>query len=360
MDDFPENSGYQINHRSSLKIFALRSLVFASICAGIIICVSLLWYVFWAFMLVFAGILLAIFLEALSRRLSGVTRIPYGWALGAVIVGLVGLGVLSGWLIGNTLAEQIGQLIKAVPDSLSELQSRLEDTSWGSWIVENTPKAGQAVSGRDVVSGVSGAASSVFQSLLGIVIMLFIGLYGASQPDLYVRGFMHLVPPNKQARAKEILENLGNVLRWWLLGQIFSMIVIGILTGLGLWLLGSKLPFALAMLAFVMEIIPNIGPMVAAAPAILLAFVHGPEQALYILLLYIVIQNVEGYLVIPLVQYHTVQLPPAVQIIAVLLLGMIGGFLGALIATPLAICIIILIQMLYVDNLNKVDLSPNA
>lgn len=340
----------------SLSNYALRSLIFISIATALISLVVLLWYASWVFMLIFSGAMLAIFLEAVSRGLSSLLRIPYGLGLVLVIIGLIAIIVTCGWLIGNTVSQQIGELIKAIPESLTKLQDQIEKTSWGSWLVYNAPKAGQGVSGSDVVSGVSTAAFGMLHTIVGIVVVLFIGLYGASQPDLYIRGFVNLIPSKNQQYAKDTLTKLGSVLQWWLIGQFFSMIIIGILTGLGLWLLGSPLPFALALLAFAMEIIPNIGPFIAAAPAILLAFMQGPQQAVYILIMYVVVQNIEGYLVIPLVQYRTARLPPAIQIIAVLLLSMMGGLLGAIIATPLAICVMVLIQLLYVENIKKDNL----
>ncbi len=128
------------------------------------------------------------------------------------------------------------------------------------------------------------------------------------------------------------------------------MAVNGILTALALWLLGVPLPFMLGLLTGLLNFIPNFGPILAGIPAVLLALSGGPNQAMYVVVLYVVIQNLEGFVLTPLVQRRTVSLPPAVIILSQVLLGVLAGTLGVLLATPLAASVLVLTRMLYVED----------
>jgi predicted PurR-regulated permease PerM len=124
----------------------------------------------------------------------------------------------------------------------------------------------------------------------------------------------------------------------------------GVLSGVALWLLGIPLAFLLGVLTGLLNFIPNIGPILAATPAVLLALTEGPTTALWVALLYVVLQNLEGFVLTPLVQQRTVALPAAVIILVQVLLGVLMGTLGVLLATPLAASVLVLVKMLYVED----------
>jgi predicted PurR-regulated permease PerM len=201
------------------------------------------------------------------------------------------------------------------------------------------------------MSQVTGLASRASGFLVGMVIVLFVGIYTALEPDLYQRGIVLLVPLEKRERAREVITAVGYNLRWWMLGQLFSMAVVGMLIGLGLWWLGVPLALTLGLLAGAAELVPNVGPVVAAAPGVMVALANDGKFAIYVIVLYVVVQFVESYLLMPLVQRSVVWLPPAVTILAIVLLGIASGLLGVLVAAPLTVTIIILVKMLYVEDL---------
>src|SRR5690606_44568 len=118
--------------------------------------------------------------------------------------------------------------------------------------------------------------------------------------------------------------------------QLISMTVVGVLTGAGLWLLGLPLAFILGALAALLAFIPNIGPVLAAVPAVLLALADGPTTVLWVIGIYVGVQAVESYLITPVVQQESVSLPPALTISFQLLMGVLYGILGLALATPLA------------------------
>jgi predicted PurR-regulated permease PerM len=186
--------------------------------------------------------------------------------------------------------------------------------------------------------------------LLNFVMVAFIGLYLAIDPGIYRRGLLSLVPLDRRARAAEILAAVGEALRGWLLGQVFAMLVVGVLATIGLWLLGIPLALALGLLAALLGFIPYLGPLAAAVPAVLLALLAGPQQALQVALLYVGIQLLEGYFLTPLVQQRAVHLPPALTISAMVVMGGLLGGLGLALAVPLTAAAIVLVQKLYVED----------
>jgi predicted PurR-regulated permease PerM len=141
------------------------------------------------------------------------------------------------------------------------------------------------------------------------------------------------------------------------------MTSVGVLTFIGLWLLGVPLPFLLALLAFLLDFVPYFGPIVAALPAVLLAFSEGPQQALYVLILYIVIQQIESLVISPMVYQRTIYLPPVITLLAQILLFAMAGALGVILATPLIAVILVLVKMLYVEQTlgdNQIDRPEDA
>nr|WP_229374877.1 AI-2E family transporter [Fibrella rubiginis] len=136
----------------------------------------------------------------------------------------------------------------------------------------------------------------------------------------------------------------------WLIGKLFSMIVVGVLSFLGLWLLGVKLAAALALFAGLITFIPNFGPILALVPAVLFAFSDGPQQVLYVVLLYTGIQLIESNLLTPLVQNKMISMPPALVLISQLIMGVFVGGIGLILATPVMAVVLILVKMLYVQD----------
>jgi predicted PurR-regulated permease PerM len=172
----------------------------------------------------------------------------------------------------------------------------------------------------------------------------------AAQPRPYVDGFLFLVPRPRRKRAREVISEIGNVLRRWLVGQSLLAAGVALLTGVGLLLIGAPFAVTLALFAGLMEFVPYIGPFVAAIPAILVGFAEGPELALKIALLFLAIQMIESYLLAPLIQHKAVYLPPAAILFAQVLMGAIIGALGVAVATPLAAVVMVAVSMLYVED----------
>jgi predicted PurR-regulated permease PerM len=152
-------------------------------------------------------------------------------------------------------------------------------------------------------------------------------------------------------RAGEVASAVTTALRNWLWGQAIAMVITGVLTTLGLILVGAPLPMALGLVAAVLDFIPFVGPILAAAPALLLAFTEGPRMVLWVALVYLVVQQVEGNVVQPLVQKQAVDLPPALTVIAAVGMGILFGIPGMIFATPLLVVLMVVVRMVYVEDM---------
>lgn len=128
------------------------------------------------------------------------------------------------------------------------------------------------------------------------------------------------------------------------------MFIVGVLTTLGLWFLSIPMALTLGLLAAILTFIPNIGPIISAIPAILIAFTQSPTSAVYVIALYIVIQAVESYVITPLIQGKTIAQPPALVIFSQLIMGLLTGFLGLSLATPLLAALSVIIKRIDVEK----------
>jgi predicted PurR-regulated permease PerM len=298
----------------------------------------------------FAGILFAIFLSSLSGWLSKHTGISYRWSLTLVVIGLILIAAGIGWLLASRLATQLGELTQKLPQSLEQIRSFLSQYAWGQLLLEQVPKAANTLAEVGRFTRVTGLISGVAGFLITLVLIVFVGIFGAAEPELYKDGIIHLVPPQHRVRAREALDALAFNLRWWVVGQIVLMIMMCITTTLGLWLLGVPLALTLGVITGILELVPYIGPWISAVPAALMALLLSPLHLVATLGLYLFLHILEGYLLVPLVQRRAVLLPPAVTLVMQVLLGDLLGFIGLFVAAPLTVAGVVLLKMLYVED----------
>jgi predicted PurR-regulated permease PerM len=184
----------------------------------------------------------------------------------------------------------------------------------------------------------------------GALIMIISGIYLAAQPPLYRRGLIWMFPPSQHARVAEIFDEIGEALRLWLIGQLVEMILIGALSTLALWLIGVPSALALGIIAAIGEFIPYVGPLLAAIPAILVALTKSPEAALWTLLAFLLIHQIEGQLVSPLIQRHMVAIPPAVMLLGIAAITYLFGLVAIIFAAPIAVVVFAAVNLIYVRD----------
>jgi predicted PurR-regulated permease PerM len=339
--------------RGELLAFARRVLVATLVVVSVLLLLLLIWYAADLLMLVFAGVLISILLRTFTEFLVKHTRLGYVISLALVALGLVVLVVAISWLVLDRIIDQMKQLQVLLPQAVQNLKGYIGQYEWGRNAIDSLPNLNDwlAQRGSTVVSQLTGLASSTFGAVINILVVFIIGIYLASQPDLYARGLHRLVPVGYRDRLGEVLSVIDDALRRWLLGRFGLMIINGALTALGLWILRVPLAFTLGVLTGTLNFIPNFGPWIAAIPAVLIAFMQGPRQGVSVAVLYLVLQSLDGYLLTPLVDRKSVELPPVLTITAQVLLGVPFGFVGILLASPLTAVAMILVKMLYVEDL---------
>jgi predicted PurR-regulated permease PerM len=333
-----------------LTDFARRMVVAVLVTLLILTVAYVVWTGIHILLFAFAGMLFAIFLVALSDALSTHTGISYHWSLTLIILGLALLAAGLGWLLFDRLSSQIGELIQKIPQSLGQIRDYIAQYPWGRYLIGEVPKAANSLVQVNRFSQLTGFISGVADFVIAIVVILVIGIFGAIEPDVYKDGLLHLVPPRQRPRTHQALDALAFNLRWWLVGQVALMIIMGISTMLGLWGLGIPLALALGIIAGVLEIIPYIGPWLSFVPSVLMALLVSPWHALMVAGLYLGLHVLEGYVLVPFIQRKVVLLPPALTLITQMLLGYLLGFWGLFVAAPLTVCGVVLLKMLYVED----------
>jgi predicted PurR-regulated permease PerM len=338
----PEPGSFPPAKGMSAGRFAGRVLIALGIAAAFF----LLWKLADVLILLFGGVLLATALSTGAQWLDAHTPLTRRWALllvaVAVAAGVAGVATL----IGGRLAGQLGDLYGVVPEALEKLRAWLERYMGEVTLLD-------AVTNFDVqatAARFTSFAAVTVTALANMLLVLFLGVYLALDPGLYVRGVLELVPREKRPAVAEALGAAGHALHRWLLGQLVAMGIVAAATFAGLWLLDVPYALSLAFVAGVLEFVPFLGPILAAVPAIVVAFTIGPDSAMAVALLYLGIQQVEGNLLMPLIQRWAVALPPALGILAVVVFGLLFGTLGVLFATPLMVVVVVLMRKLYVER----------
>ncbi len=361
----------------------------ALIVAGVWLTLQLLWVARSVFFLAFLGALFGVTLSAgvtwLQRR--GVPRGVGTLLLVAVFFGAVaGLGALA----APRISEQWGELRHQLPDALDKVEqwmrrrqgsmTELLNTPAGTPSAAPEPRGGdhrdtgdgaraQREPSTDVrqtiaqqVGNLSTHFFAVFSSTLAalgsLLVVTFVAVYVALDPRTYRRGILHLVPHRGRAKAIEVMDATGVTLRRWLVAQLIGMALIGALTTAALLLLDVRAAVALGIIAGILEFVPFFGPILSSVPAIAMGFLDGPEKALWVALTYLVIQQLEGNVVTPLLMKEGLDLPPALTIIGQSVMALAFGFVGLVIAMPLIGAVMVPIKLLYVQDIvgDEVDM----
>jgi predicted PurR-regulated permease PerM len=341
-----------------MKFYTRKVAVVVVVASLVAVFLFLSWQVSQVLLSVFAAVLFAILLDAPTHFLIRRLKLSRSLSLALVVTVLSLVVILFVLASGPRLSEQMAQLGERVPVAVEHLKARLAEQDWAKVLIENFPEPAQLIpSGKDILGTLPGMFSSVLGITVNIGIVLLIGGYLAVNPAVYTKNLLRLLPLSRRERGKEVLAALGHVLRWWLLGRITAMIVVGVLTTLSLSAIGVPLALALGVIAGLLSFIPYFGPLLSVIPALLIALVEGPVVVLYVILVYMGVQFLEGNFLTPIIQQRTISLPPAVLLTSQLLMAGLFGFYGMLLATPLAAAVIVLVQMLYIEDVLGEDVT---
>lgn len=336
------------------KTFAQKAGIAIGIALAATLLLLLLYFTFDVVMLIFAAALLAIFLSGLAEILKPYMKLGDG--LLVLLVSVILIAVIGGTiaLLSPSIAEQVQHLREELPKSGAKFASYLSQYSWGQAIIAQLPSINDVMAKIDI-SSMLARVGGVFTSTMGAVgntaIVILLAIYLASEPRFYSEGFVRLFPIGSRPRVSEIMHQTYETLRWWLIGKFGSMIFIGLLTWIGLSILGVPIALTLGILAGLLSFIPNFGPILSAIPALLIAFIESPMTAVYVLILYVGIQVIESNVVTPLIERETVELPPALTVVFQLGLGALVGGLGLVLATPLLAMMVVIVQLVYIQDI---------
>jgi predicted PurR-regulated permease PerM len=343
-------------HSSATQISRLPwKLAIALVVAAVV--AWLFWHVVNIFLLAFAGILGAVLLCTCADLLGKITRCSRRVGVTIVLV-LVLSGIVSLVLvIAPALREQVADL----QEQLAQAGDRIDawfDRHSESLPVDDVNELGEELGGGgDLWPRIAGVFSTTLGAVSALVITLVIAVFIAYDTERYLSGVMRLVPLHQRQRVGEVLAATGVTLSRWLLAQLISMLFLALSTWLALWLFGVPLALVLAVVTGIMTFIPYLGPLLAAIPIILVSLAEGPMFAFYVGLTYLVIQNLESNVLMPLVYQKTVRMPPAITLTAQVLFGALVGLPGFILATPLAAAVLVMVRMFYVEDVVGDDLD---
>jgi predicted PurR-regulated permease PerM len=337
-----------------LRAFARKAWVATLIVAGVAGAMLVMWFAYEVMLLFLAAVLIAIFFSTLADWIGQAVHIRRSVALGLTLLGLVTVIGLTGWLVGSQLSNQATQLTQDVPKAIANLDAHLRQYSWGNAVISRLQNPSGAITQTsNVLEKAQAAFAFSLKGVLYLLVVLIGGFYLACQPDVYIDGFLKLVSNAKRQRARLLLDDITYQLRRWLFGQLISMTIMGVLTWLGLFLLGIPAAGVLGVLAGLMDLIPVAGTFISGVVACIIAFVKSPVYALYVACLFGALHLLELQVTVPQVQRHAARMPPALTIFATLLFYVLFGYLGALLAVPLLALALIATKSLYIENVIK-------
>jgi predicted PurR-regulated permease PerM len=317
----------------------------------VILVSALAWVLREVVLLVFASLLLAVFLRKAAGLLRLRTGLPEGVGVVVVLSLIVGTLVAVGVWQGPRIAEEVQVLQRELPAAFDKLRARMTRSETARQVAEDLPSPKELVGeGSELLERAQSVATTTTGVLTAFGLWIFIAVLLSATPAPYIRGLLAVVPRRHEEKVELLMGKLGETLWWWTLGRLVSMAFVGVTISVGLALLGVPLAFLLGLIAALLTFVPNIGPLVSAIPAILLALAGDPIDAVWVALLYIGVQTVEGLVLDPVIDRMTVHLPPALTVTMQLVLGTLAGLAGVALAAPMTAVGIVVVSTLWVQG----------
>jgi predicted PurR-regulated permease PerM len=407
----PRGVGRAASHHRRAVGWRSRDIVrTAAIVLAMYLGLRLIWFANALFLTLFLGVLFAIAVSAGVDRLQRL-KVPRGAGAAMIVIAFFGLLTAFGASTAPTLREQGAELKLKLPEAIDRVQDWVNQRESGvlGVLFGTTPKgakptgttaaptpapapgapaavASPAAEGSSTARGtvldtaatgkslgnrlqlpLDGArrylfpfARSTLAAVGGFLLIVFLSIYFAADPDLYRRGALALLPARRRRLGAQVMDRVAVVLRKWLVTQLVAMAVIGSVSTIALLVLHVKAAFLLGILAGLFEFIPTVGPIFSSIPAIAMGFLDSPEKALFVAVTYIGIQFLENHILIPLLMKGGVNLPPALTVLTQALLALVFGFLGLMVAVPMLATVMVIVQMLYVEAGAESGSEPHA
>jgi len=299
-------------------------------------------------LLLFGGILFSILFHAISAKIQGWTGCSTRISLLLAIAWVILFCSTIFYFIGNTAVKQYKELAATLPVMIDNLQTYLQSTNWGAYLIENIDSTEDRM--NTVIQHLPQVFTGTFGFFGDLYAFLFLGIFLMIAPKEYMLGILSLFPDTRKLAAEQVMEKVAEQLKIWLKVQLLDMLFVFVLTAIALLILGIELWLILALIAGILTFIPNLGPTLALIPAALVGLLDSPLTALYIIIIFVGVQIIESAVFAPFVQKRMLSLPPAMVLFFQLLMGTLTGALGLLFATPLLVAIVNFVNEIYVKR----------
>jgi predicted PurR-regulated permease PerM len=325
----------------------------AAIAIALALLPLLVWRLFDVILLVTGAILIAVLL--------GVVATPFRWlfiprGLALVLSGLLIAGALggAGYLFGTGITSELQDVLRRAGEAEKSFVTTLQASELGRAVLSRIQGGELPVTYvvRQVFS-----VSATF--LVSFVVAIVAGIFLAAQPPVYRYGLTRLFPSQGRASAEETIDRVAAALRLWLFGQMIEMVLVGSLAGFAMWLIGLPSPFALGVIAGLAEFIPYVGPVLAIFPSALVAATLSLNAILWTVVAYLIIHQIEGNFIMPIIQRQMVFVPPALMLLSIVTIAALFGPAAMIFAAPITVMLFVVVTKLYVrDTLGEAARLP--
>jgi predicted PurR-regulated permease PerM len=277
------------------------------------------------------GIAIAAALAPLVARLE--ERIPRTLAVLLVYLAILVIFVLIASIILPPVFVQVQDIAERAPELISEVERLYERYA----PVGEIPVVDQLVDQLGQVLGrLVAVPLGLASGLIDLVLILFVSLYTLIEAPRMRRFALSLFPEGRRPRVDHILNSMAQAMGGFIRGAVITAIIIGVVTSIGLSLIGIPYPLVLGLVAGVLELLPYVGPIIASVPMLIVALLQSPTQALIVLVFFVILQQLESNVLVPNIMKTQTEISPLLSIIAIVAGASLGGILGALVAIPIA------------------------
>ena len=336
------------DHLVDRRVFRTTVIIIATAAAA-----YAMWRLADLLLLVFACALIALIFLNLARWLSGRTGLGIGLSLGVAVIAILACLTGAFWFFGASLSAEFTELAQRLPAAWATFQERVSQTTVGRMVIDRA--ADYAPNGQSIFGFITGLVAGFGTAISALAIVIVGGIYLAAQPGLYRRGVMMLTPQSARGKLSRTFGAVAESLNAWLLGQGIGMVFVGIATTVGLWIVGVPAAPAIGLVAGLCEFVPYLGTIVVVIPAVILGFAEGTTTGIWTIAVLVFVQQVQGNLVMPLLQSRMVELPPVLTIFSLVAAGVLLGPIGVILATPLTVVAMVVIKAVYAQ---PEDLRP--
>lgn len=327
-------------------LFAGRVLFVALVGVALLV----LWRLRDVILLSFVAALIGVGLRGLSDQVRRWTRLPNALCLGIVVVGVAVSVAAVFWIFGAQITAQYDDLVVRLPIAARKLFTWVGANTWGRYALGRVQGASVGAATAPVVHLLAASFGSLAKGFTYTLLAVASGVFLAIEPQRYLSGLLELAPDETRPQIEAFLSRTGLDLKRWLVSRLVVMLAVGVLSSLGLWALGIDAPFALGITGGLLTFIPLIGALMAAVPAIVMAFAKAPIDAVWAALIFWAVHFIEGTFITPYAQDRAIDMPPVVTILSVLAFTLLFGGWGVLFAAPMTLVLILAIRTFYIEG----------